>query len=129
MATETKNNSQEKVFVGIDVGTRNWAISIISPEGELLERMNIEAEFEILRKILGKYPQTEIHSVYEAGRWGFHLHRQLESIGVKNIITPPNKIPTLTGDLVKTDRRDSLRLATYLLKGLQVRSLSHRLSR
>jgi transposase len=118
MATETKINSSDKIFVGIDVGTRNWAVSVVSSDGELLERMNIEAEFEILRKILKKYENAEMLSVYEAGRWGFHLHRQLESIGVKNIITPPNKIPTLSGDLVKTDRRDSLRLATYLAKGL-----------
>lgn len=71
MATESKNNSQEKIFVGIDVGTRNWAVSMVSSEGELLERMNvIEAEFEIFRKIFSKYSQAEIHSVYEAGRSG-----------------------------------------------------------
>jgi len=105
MATEKNHTTHQKIFVGIDVGTRNWAVSIVSQEGELLERMNIEADFLILQKILKKYPDTEIFSVYEAGRWGFHLHRQLEVFGVKNIITPPNKIPTLTGDLVKTDRR------------------------
>jgi len=118
MATQLNNNSESRIFVGIDVATRTWSVSIVSGEGELLERMNIEAEFELLRKILKKYEGKEIHSVYEAGRWGFHLHRQLESIGVKNIITPPNKIPTMSGDLVKTDRRDALRLATYLAKGL-----------
>lgn len=118
MTTQINHNSEHRIFVGIDVATRTWAICIISGDGEPLERMNIEADFEIFRKILKKYEGKEIHSVYEAGRWGFHLHRQLQSIGVKNIITPPNKIPTMSGDLVKTDRRDALRLATYLAKGL-----------
>lgn len=118
MTTKSNHKSNERIFVGIDVATRTWAVSLVNKDGELLERMNIEANFSILRKVLRKYEGSEIYSVYEAGRWGFHLHRDLESIGVQNIITPPNKIPTLTGDLVKTDRRDSLRLASYLAKGL-----------
>lgn len=95
MATENHDKSKERVFVGIDAATRTWVVSIVTKEGELLERMNVEANFSILRKVLRKYEESEIHSVYEAGRWGFHLHRDLESIGVQNIITPPNKIPTL----------------------------------
>src|SRR5271155_2748016 len=112
MATLSNHNSENSIFIGLDISKTKWSVSIISGEGELLDRMNINADFEILKKILKKYAGKEIRSVYEAGRWGFHLHRQLESIGVKNIITPPNKIPTMSGDLVKTDRRDALRLAT-----------------
>ena len=44
MATESKDNSQSKVFVGIDGATRSWAISIISEEGKLLQRMNIVSQ-------------------------------------------------------------------------------------
>lgn len=118
MTTKSENKAKQKIFVGIDVATRSWAVSIVSAEGELIERMSLQADFEILKKVLRKYDDSEISSVYEAGRWGFHLHRQLQQIGVENIITPPNKIPTLTGDLVKTDRRDSLKLAQFLAKGL-----------
>ena len=59
MTTELKNKSKTSIFIGIDVATRTWAICIVSSEGELLERMNIEAEFEILRKILRKYEDSE----------------------------------------------------------------------
>jgi transposase len=68
--------------------------------------------------LLQRYQGNKIHSVYEAGFLGFYLHYKLEAIGVHNIIVAPNKIPVLVGNLVKTDSKDSEKLAFTLSKGL-----------
>ena len=54
MATFIKSNSENKIFIGLDISKTKWSVSIISGEGEPLERMNIDADFEILKKVLKK---------------------------------------------------------------------------
>jgi transposase len=56
--------------------------------------------------------------VYEAGCFGFWLHDRLIEHGVDCMITPPSLIPQESGNRVKTDRRDSRKLAHLLAKGL-----------
>ena len=48
----------------------------------------------------------EIHSCYEAGASGYWLHRQLEQMGVKNLVVVP-KAMGRGGKKQKTDKRDS----------------------
>ena len=73
------------------------------------------------------FPGAEIYSAYEAGFCGFHLHRSLESEGIKSIVVDAAGIEVAVGNRVKTDKRDSLKLATHLalgkLKGIFVPSL------
>ncbi|MGC9968071.1 MAG: IS110 family transposase, partial [Syntrophobacteraceae bacterium] len=59
-----------------------------------------------------------IQVVYEAGCFGFWLHDRLIEHGVDCMITPPSLIPQESGNRVKTDRRDSRKLAHLLAKGL-----------
>ncbi|MBS0622132.1 MAG: IS110 family transposase [Verrucomicrobia bacterium] len=67
-----------------------------------------------------------IESAYEAGFSGFHLHRVLEKNGVKNLVVHAAGLEVAVGDRVKTDKRDSLKIATQLeagrLKGIHVPS-------
>jgi transposase len=116
-----KNNPHldktQPIFLGIDVHKISWNISLVHCD-QLLFRSSIPGNFEDLWKILKKYSDFQVHSVYEAGFSGFHLHFQLEKAGIKNIVTPPNKMPVVVGDRVKTDKRDSLKLAQFLSKGL-----------
>ena len=107
----------QPIYMGMDVHKSSWSICLIHC-GQVLGRISMQAEFELLQKYLCRYQGIKIFSVYEAGFSGFHLHHQLTSIGISNTITPTNKMPILRADLVKTDRRDSLKLATFLAKGL-----------
>jgi transposase len=65
-----------------------------------------------------------IKSAYEAGFSGFHLHRVLEKNGIQNLVIHAAGIEVASGDKVKTDKRDSLKIATQLeanrLKGIHV---------
>jgi transposase len=116
-----KNISQldktQPFYLGIDVHKKNWNVSLVHCD-QLLFRASIPGNFEELWKVLKKYSAFDVHSVYEAGFSGFHLHYQLTKMGIKNRITPPNKMPVVVGDKVKTDKRDSLKLALFLAKGL-----------
>lgn len=107
----------QPLFVGIDVHKRTWSVCLIHQE-VIIGQMSIPGRFQALSKILERYEGFEICSVYEAGFSGFHLHFNLEKKGVKNIIVSPNKIPTQSGDFVKTDKRDSQKLAYLLSKGM-----------
>jgi len=63
-------------------------------------------------------PKKRVHIVYEAGCFGFWLCQQLRQAGYDCQVTPPSLVPVEQGNRVKTDRRDSRKLATYLFRGL-----------
>ena len=117
MNDNTSLDRSQPIFMGIDVHKRTWAVTLVHC-GTKLCRVSIKADIQELRKWLSRYEGFKVFSVYEAGFCGFHLHYQLREMGIENIVTPPNKIPILTGDKVKTDKLDSLKLATFLSKGL-----------
>jgi len=110
-------NKMQPIYLGIDVHKNRWSLCFVHQE-EIIGVFTILGRFHELEKLLRRYEGYKIYSVYEAGFSGFYLHFQLEKVGIKNIITPPNKIPVKTGDKVKTDKRDSKKLALYLSKGL-----------
>jgi len=55
----------------------------------------------------------EVHCCYEAGPFGFVLHRRLVTLGVKNVVVRPRNWDEY-GKNVKTDRRDALALVSCL---------------
>lgn len=69
---------------------------------------------------------AKVNTVYEAGFSGFYLHRYLLARGINNIVVHPASIKIAANDRVKTDKRDSLKMAKQLsngeLKGIKVPS-------
>lgn len=105
------------IFVGIDVHKRSWQVTIRTVEAELW-RGSIASDWEVLAKVLSRYPDRKIKVVYEAGFSGFWLYDRLVSWGAECIVTPPSLIPSDYGNRVKTDRLDSAKLALLLSRGL-----------
>jgi transposase len=66
-----------------------------------------------LRKMLKalNLAKEEVSLVYEAGPCGFVAARRLQQLGYQVIVAAPSKIERAPGDKIKTDRRDSLKLA------------------
>jgi transposase len=60
---------------------------------------------------------TGVRAVYEAGPTGFALARAARERGVDVQVVAPGSIPKGSGDRVKTDRRDAIRLARLLAAG------------
>jgi transposase len=110
------NYKGKTIFMGIDVHKNSYSISVIC-DNILLKRDKLIADPQILLKYCDKFKGAHIKSAYEAGFSGFHLHRILLDKGIENIVVNPSSIEISSRDVVKTDKRDSLKIATQLADG------------
>lgn len=122
-----RNYTDKTVYLGIDVHKKTYALTAIT-DGQIIKRDVLKANPEILISYVKKYfSGARIESAYEAGFCGFHLHRSLEKAGIINKVVDAAGIEIAVGDRVKTDKRDSLKLAMHLaggrLKGIHIPSV------
>lgn len=105
------------VFLGMDVHKKTYAVTAIC-DGVVIKRDTLKANPATLIAYAQKYfVGAKIISAYEAGFCGFHLHRTLVAAGIENIIVDAASIEVAAGNRVKTDKRDSLKIATHLYEG------------
>lgn len=111
------NDKKAKVFVGIDVHRLTYAVSEYV-DGTIVKKSTMPGEPEELIKYLQKrYQIKELCTGYEAGFSGFVLHRKLEAAGIKNIVINASSIEVDSHSRVKTDKRDSVKIATQIAAG------------
>jgi transposase len=118
--------TQKTIYVGIDVHKKTYAVTAIC-DGAVVKRDTLTANPNFLITYLKKrFGTGKILSAYETGFCGFHLHRALIAAGIENIVVHAAGIE-VSNDRVKTDKRDSLKLALHLsqkrLKGIYVPSI------
>jgi len=102
------------INIGIDVHKSSWRVTGIA-EGEIILAVNIsKPNYNKLKTILNRLQGNTIRIAYEAGPSGFDLYDQLTTDGIECIVVPPSLIPTESGNRVKTDKRDSSKLARLL---------------
>ena len=121
-----KDYTGKRIYLGIDVHKKTYAVTALC-EKIVVKKATLTASTEGLVAFCKKYfPGAIIESAYEAGFSGFHLHRILMKNGIKNLVVHAAGIEVAVGDRVKTDKRDSLKIATQLeagrLKGIHVPS-------
>ena len=107
----------ETIFVGLDLHQRQWRVTIRTAEVELASA-TLPGDWHSLRRLLERYPGHPVEVVYEAGCFGYWLHDRLIEFGARCVVTPPSLLPRESGNRVKTDKRDSRKLALLLAKGL-----------
>lgn len=125
--------TQKTVYIGIDVHKKSYAVTAICAN-TVVKKDTIEAYPEQLIKYIEKYFKgARVNTAYEAGFSGFYLHRQLLKQGINNIVVHPAAIKVSARDRVKTDKRDSLKIAKQLandeLRGITVPSEKRELFR
>ena len=121
-----KNYTSKVVYLGIDVHKTTYSITALC-EKTVVKKATIPANPEGLVAFCRKFfPNASIQSAYEAGFSGFSLHRILEKNNIKNIVIHASGLEIASGNRVKTDKRDSLKIALHLeanrLKGIQIPS-------
>jgi len=120
MSSENKilDCNNQRFYVGIDVHKKSWNVTIRSG-GIALKTYSMNPSPQELSKYLHeKYPGGSFMSVYESGFSGYWAHRQLEQLGLNNIVVSPNEVPTNGREKTyKTDSVDSRKLARELEKG------------
>lgn len=118
--------TDKKVFIGIDVHRKSYSVTAICDE-LVVKRWRMIADAQDLVSAFKRYfPGADLFSCYEAGFSGFGLHRVLTAAGIKNLVVNAGSIEVSSRDRVKTDKRDSLKLAQHLsptrLKGIRIPS-------
>ena len=104
------------LFVGLDVHAKNITIALAEGGGgEARLYGTIANDLHALEKVFAKlkkaHPGTELRVCYEAGPTGFVIARRCAQLKIHCTVVAPSLIPSRSGDRIKTDRRDALKLA------------------
>ena len=111
------NVNGKTVSIGIDIHKRSWRVTALI-EGVVVMAVTIKPSYCALQKLLARFKDAKIRVAYEAGPAGFNLYDDLTADGIECIVVPPSLLPVESGNRVKTDKRDSRKLAHYLEAGL-----------
>lgn len=101
-------------YVGLDTHKNSIAVAIADTRSAKARYFgSIANTAQAVTKMVRQLsPNGEVIAFcYEAGPFGYGLYRQLTELGHHCIVVAPSLIPTKAGDRVKTDRRDSEKLA------------------
>lgn len=108
----------QHVYVGIDVAKKSWKVCIYLEQSyhkRFAQPPNPETLVDYLQR---NFPGAIYHSVYEAGYFGFWIHRELTCLGVDSIVINPADVPTTDKERrTKTDQVDAAKLARSLANG------------
>ena len=103
----------KEVFIGVDVHKESWHVTARVDEEEVFHG-RIPSQYHALQKLLDCFRDCRVKVAYEAGPCGFWLYDRLTENGIETIVVPPSLIPVESGNKVKTDKRDSRKLAKLL---------------
>src|SRR4030095_9473 len=123
----------ERVYVGIDVHKEQNPVTGGCPK-QIAKTATVPAEPASLAASLRRwFLGATLTSAYEAGFSAFVLHWALTQVGITNLVVNPASMAVAANDKVKTDRRDSKRLARDLadgrLRGIYVPTEAEELAR
>ena len=116
-ANKKMNYFNEKVYIGIDVHKKTYTFSAYC-QGIIVKTATVPANpIDFCNSLRKWFKDAVLYSVYEAGFSGFNLHRVLVAAGINNIVINPASLEVSAKDKVKTDKRDSKKLATQIGTG------------
>ena len=103
------------IYVGLDTHLRSWKVTI-RVDQQYYKTFSQDPSPEILYNYLVRsFPNGTYFSAYEASFNGFTAHRELNNLGIKNIVVNPADIPTTDKERKqKDDARDSRKIAEQL---------------
>jgi len=106
------------IHLGLDTSKDTIAVAILRWDEQVPDVEKIFNDEASIRRLIARFPDRgQLRVCYEAGPTGFGLCRLLTSMGVACQVVAPALVPKAPADRVKTDRRDSRRLARLLRAG------------
>ena len=133
MTDQHRSYVGQHVYVGIDVHKDTYTVTCLHNK-RIVKTATVPSDpAGLTASLLRWFPGARLTSVYEAGFSAFVLHRTLIKGGITNIVVHPASIAVAANDKVKTDRRDSKKLALDLadgrLRGIYVPTEAEELAR
>lgn len=112
-ALNTVQRQFRRIKLGIDVHAKQYVVvrQIDDAAPQPAQKFTPEQFESFVRRQLAL--AEEVHSCYEAGPFGYVLHRKLVAMGVKNVVVCPQDWDE-RNKKVKTDRTDGLALCQRL---------------
>jgi transposase len=122
---KTNSDTTAAIYIGLDVHKEKTSIAIASAgaDGEVRSYGEVATTQITLERTLRKIAKArgislaEFHVCYEAGGCGMWLARMFARLKLPCTVIAPSLIPTKSGDQVKTDKRDAIKLARLLRAG------------
>jgi transposase len=108
-------------YVGMDVHKKSIQVAMLLPDRMtpvIWDVINEERAVKRLCRKLQREAEGRIECCYEAGPCGYVLQRQMSAVDINCVVIAPSLIPRKPGDRVKTNRRDSRKLAELLRAGM-----------
>lgn len=113
-------NKDTIIFIGLDTHKEFSEVVTINDRREethnTLGRIpsTRQAFTKLARRLQSQHPNSTLHFVYEAGPCGFWIYRLLTSLGHICYVVAPSLIPKKSGERIKTDKRDAIKLARLM---------------
>lgn len=116
------SSAPRTLYIGLDVHKAETVIAILESDREAEPRHygSVATSQHGLERAIRRIAKSQerqladLHVCYEASGCGFWIARRLEQMGVRCDVIAPSLIPTKSGDRVKTDKRDAMKLARNL---------------
>ena len=119
---KTNSSAPQTLYLGLDVHKAETVIAILESDRDAEPRhygsiaTTQHAVERAMRRIAKKQDRelSDLHVCYEASGCGFWIARRLLQMGIRCDVIAPSLIPVKSGDRIKTDKRDAMKLAKNL---------------
>jgi len=116
------SDTPKTLYIGLDVHKAETVTALLESRRDAEPRHygSIATTQHALERVMRRIAKSQglqlcdLHVCYEASGCGFWIARRLLQMGIRCDVIAPSLIPTRSGDRVKTDKRDAMKLARHL---------------
>jgi transposase len=108
-AKQNRNNSQQKLTVGLDLGDRNSWYCMVDEAGQIQLEQRVRTHGKALQEVFGSMPRSRI--ALEIGTHSPWVSRLLSELGHEVIVANARKVRLIGESRKKDDRLDAQTLA------------------
>jgi transposase len=109
VAKQSRNISQQKLTIGLDLGDRNSWYCVLDEAGQVQREQRVRTNAKALREVFGTMPRSRI--ALETGTHSPWISRLLSELGHEVIVAHARKVRLIGESRKKDDRLDAQALA------------------